>query len=97
MSFESFENLEHIPKILHYLEELKTKVELLEKNLVPELDLTKRADVRKYLGICNATLDNMMNDGRLKQGVHFIRETKGKQNKITFISQSIIDFKKGKI
>lgn len=96
MKYEAFENLEMLPSILEDLRDINSRLKKLEESLIPKLDLTKRADVRKYLGICNATLDNMMNDGRLRQGVHFIRETKGKQNKIIFISQSIIDFKKGK-
>lgn len=93
MSYEAFENLEQIPKILMYLEELKTKVELLENSLVPKLDLTKRAGVKKYLNISDSTLYQMINDGRFKQGIHYQKTLKGKRVNITFVESAIVNFK----
>lgn len=96
MSYEAFENLEQIPKLLMYLEEIKTKVEKLEESLIPKLDLTKRAGIKKYLNISDSTLYQMINDGRLKQGIHYQKTLKGKRVNIIFVESAIVNFKEKK-
>lgn len=96
MNYEAFKNLEHIPKLLNYLEEIKTKIEKLEKNLIPKLDLSKSGQVAKYLDISISTLNNMLNDGRFKEGIHFTKTFKNKRYKIIFIESAIVKYKKVK-
>ncbi|MGA1939446.1 hypothetical protein [Arcobacter sp. YIC-310] len=96
MDYKAFENLEHIPILLTYLEELKIKIERLEKELVPKLDLTKRSGVKKYLNISDSTLYQMMSDGRLKQNVHYKKTLKGKRVNIVFEKREIVKFKENK-
>lgn len=93
MNYEAFKNLEHIPKLLAYLEEIKIKVDRLEENLLIKLDLTTRKDVKKYLNISDGTITNYINDGRFKINVHYKKEIKGIKPKITFIESGILDFK----
>lgn len=89
----NFENLEKIPQLLDYLEEIKNKLDLLENNISPKLDLTKRDGVKKYLNISDSTLYQMMNDGRFKQGIHYKKTIKGKRVNIIFVESAIINFK----
>lgn len=96
MKYEAFENLEQIPKLLVYLEEIKNKVERLEKNLIPKLDLTKRSGVKKYLNISDSTLYQMINDGRFKQNIHYKKSLNGKRVKILFVESAIVKFKENK-
>ena len=96
MKYEAFENLEQIPKLLVYLEEIKDKIERLEKGLIPKLDLTKRSGVKKYLNISDSTLYQMINDGRLKQNVHYEKSLNGKRVKILFVESAIVKFKENK-
>ena len=96
MKYEAFENLEQIPKLLIYLEEIKTKVERLENDLIPKLDLTKRSGVKKYLNISDSTIYQMMNDGRLKEGIHYKKTLKGKRVNIIFVESAIVNFKEKK-
>jgi len=96
MSYEAFKNLEQIPKLLIYLEEIKIKVEKLEKDLIPKLDLTKRSGVKKYLNISDSTIYQMMNDGRFKEGIHYKKTLKGKRVNIIFVESAIVNFKEKK-
>lgn len=96
MSYEVFENLEYIPKILAYLEDMKIRIEKLEKDLIPKLDLSKSGQVAKYLDISISTLNNMLNDGRFKEGVHFRKIFKNKRYRIIFIESAIVKYKKVK-
>ena len=82
-----------LSEVYEIILDLKDDVELLKKELIQSLDLTKRNDVRKYLNISESTLMNMMNDGRLKRGKHYTKDIKGSKPKITFIESAIIDFK----
>ncbi len=91
-----FELLEKIPQVLEELQTLKQILSHMENKLIPKLDLTKRADVKSYLGVSESTLVIMMQDGRLKEGVHFTKELKGKKPKITFVESAIIRFKESK-
>ncbi len=96
MSAESTKDIESINTIKETLLILLNKMDLIEKVLVIPFNLSKRNDVRKYLNISESTLMNMMNDGRLKRGKHYIKEIKGNKSKITFIENAIIDFKENK-
>lgn len=58
------------------------------------MDLTTRKNVKKYLEISESTLVNMMKDGRLKQGKHFIKDFKNNRFKIIFVESAIKEFKK---
>lgn len=93
MKYEAFENLEQIPKLLRYLEEIKIKVKKLENDLIPKLDLTKRAGIKKYLNISDSTLYQMIKDGRFKEGVHYKKTLNGKRVNIVFVESTIVRFK----
>jgi hypothetical protein len=58
------------------------------------MDLTTRKNVKKYLEISESTLINMMKDGRLEQGKHFIKDFKNNRFKIIFVESAIKEFKK---
>ncbi|WP_320036319.1 hypothetical protein [Halarcobacter sp.] len=96
MNLQAFENLEDIPKLLNYLEQIHTRLEKLENDLVPKLDLSKRAGVKKYLNVSDSTLHLMMKDGRLKQGIHYTKNLNGNRVKIKFIESAIVNFKEKK-
>jgi hypothetical protein len=51
-----FEVLELLPKLLEKLDILVNEVNYLKKELIPKLDLTKRAGVLKFLNISVSTL-----------------------------------------
>ena len=89
----SFENLKKIDTILEALDLLNSKILNLENKLVPKLDLTKRDGVKKFLDISDSTLYKMINDGRLKQGVHYKKTLKGKRVNIIFVESAIVNFK----
>jgi predicted DNA-binding transcriptional regulator AlpA len=89
----SFENLKKIDTILEALNLLNSKILNLENRLVPKLDLTKRDGVKKFLDISDSTLYKMINDGRLKQGVHYKKTLKGKRVNIIFVESAIVNFK----
>ena len=89
----SFENLNKIDTILEALDLLNSKILNLENKLVPKLDLTKRDGVKKFLDISDSTLYKMINDGRLKQGVHYKKTLKGKRVNIIFVESAIVNFK----
>lgn len=93
MNYNAFENLELIPQLLEKVLILEEKIKLLEINLIMPLDLTTRKNVKKYLEISESTLINMMKDGRLKQGKHFIKEFKNNRFKIIFVESAIIKLK----
>ena len=90
----SFENLKKIDTILEAINLLNSKILNLENRLVPKLDLTKRDGVKKFLDISDSTLYKMINDGRLKQGVHYKKTLKGKRVNIIFVESAIVNFKK---
>ena len=89
----SFENLKKIDTILEAINLLNSKILNLENRLVPKLDLTKRDGVKKFLDISDSTLYKMINDGRLKQGVHYKKTIKGKRVNIIFVESAIVGFK----
>lgn len=89
----SFENLHKIIDILEKLDSLNLKVINIENSLTPKLDLTKRNGVKKYLDISDSTLYQMMNDGRLKQNIHYKKTINGKRVNIIFVESAIVGFK----
>jgi predicted DNA-binding transcriptional regulator AlpA len=93
MDYEAFNNLELIPKLLEHLNTLNIKILNIENELIKKFDLTKRDGVKKFLDISDSTLYQMMNDGRLKQGVHYKKTLKGKRVNIIFVESAIVDFK----
>lgn len=93
MNYEAFSNLELIPKLLEHLNTLNIKIEKIENELIQKIDLSKRAGVKKFLNISDSTLYQMMNDGRLKQGVHFKKAINGKRVNIIFVESAIVRFK----
>lgn len=89
----SFENLNKIIDILEKLDSLNSKILNIENRLAPKLDLTKRDGVKKYLDISDSTLYQMMNDGRLKQNIHYKKTINGKRVNIIFVESAIVGFK----
>ena len=89
----SFENLNKIIDILEKLDLLNSKILNIENRLAPKLDLTKRDGVKKYLDISDSTLYQMMNDGRLKQNIHYKKTINGKRVNIIFVESAIVGFK----
>ena len=58
-----FSVLSLIPKIAESIEQLKKENEALKYHLQPQkYDLTKRADVRKFLGISDSTIAKYMRE-----------------------------------
>ncbi len=93
MSYEAFNNLELIPKLLEHLNTLNIRILNIENELIKKLDLSKRDGVKKFLDISDCTLYQMMNDGRFKQGVHYKKTLKGKRVNIIFVESAIVRFK----
>lgn len=93
MSYEAFNNLELIPKLLEHLNTLNIRILKIENALIKKLDLTKRDGVKKFLDISDSTLYQMMNDGRLRQGTHYRKTINGKRVNIIFVESAIVDFK----
>jgi len=85
-----------LEQMLEKMDEMNKRLINLEDKLIPKFNLTKRADVKKYLNISESTLNNMFKDGRLQIAKHYIKEIKGKKTKITFIESGILDFKEKK-
>lgn len=94
MSYEAFENLNLIPTILQQIEKLNIELHELKKSQKStSYNLSTRKGVREYLNVTDCTINNMINDGRLKQGVHYIKILNGKRAKITFVESAIKEFK----
>ncbi|PUE63303.1 hypothetical protein, partial [Arcobacter caeni] len=89
----TLEYLRLLPLLFEQNKELFQRIKHLEQELIPKLDLTKRAGVKKFLNCSDGKISSMMNDGRLKEGVHFIKELKGRKAKITFIESGIRGYK----
>ena len=96
MNYKAFENLELIPQLLEKISILEIKLQHLEENLIIPLDLTNRKKVKTFLNISESTLNNMMKDGRLKQGKHYTKSIKLNRTKIIFIESAIKEFKENK-
>ena len=92
-----FSVLSLIPKIAESIEQLKKENEILRNHIEPQkYNLSKRADVRKFLGISDSTIAKYMREQIFKEGYHFFREIKGSKSIIIFVSGAIEEFKKSK-
>ena len=91
-----FSSLDLIPILLDELKLLKKEIEVIKLSVVPDLDLTTRDGVKKYLGITESTLAKKMQSNDLINGVHYKREINGKKTKITFVELAIKNYKRGK-
>lgn len=88
-----FESLNLIPQLLKKMEALEDELKEIKKEVVPELDLTKRKDVKKYLGIQEGSLKYKIESGIFKEGVHFKRVIKNKKPMIIFVESAIREYK----
>ena len=93
MSAVDFSALELLPKMFEKMISMESEIAELKEAAIPKLDLTKRAGVRAFLDISDSTINTMMNDGRLKIGIHFTKELKGKRTIITFVDSKIRELK----
>ena len=94
--FGILEYLKYIPILIEQNNELLKKIEYIENSLINKLDFSKRCDVRSFLEVSESTLSNMMNDGRLKQGIHYTKTIKGRKTKIIFHEDAIVKYKGNK-
>lgn len=93
-NLDTFQNLALIPELLEKLNMLHDKLLHLEKNLIVPLDLTTRKNVKKYLDISESTLNNMINDGRLKKNIHYVTVIKNGRVRFVFKHNAIKEFTK---
>lgn len=85
MSYEAFEHLELIPKLL-------AQVELMSERMAKFAPpLTTKKEVAKFLGKSERTINHYIERGYLKDGVHFHRNN-GKI--LVFIEEAIFEFKR---
>ncbi|MDD3264164.1 MAG: hypothetical protein PHT94_04705 [Candidatus Nanoarchaeia archaeon] len=91
-----FSVLKLLPTIYKQIETMQNKIFNLEQQITPKYDLSKRADVRRFLGISDSTIAKYMREQIFKEGYHFFREIKGSKSIIIFVSGAIEEFKKSK-
>ena len=91
-----FTGLDLIPEVLNKIEILENKLSTITEYIKPTYDLSKRADVRKYLNKSESTLSRWIKEGELREGYHYYRDLKGSKSIITFVSGAIEEFKKEK-
>ena len=94
INLSSFDNLNLIPELLLKISMIEDKLLHLEQNLIVPLDLTNRKNVKQYLNISDSTINNMLKDGRFKQGVHYQKVIKKNRVRIIFNHNAIKEFKK---
>lgn len=88
-----------LPLMVSKIEMLENKLNEIHQHLEPpqiEYDLTKRAGVREFLGVGDATIAKYLREGVFIEGYHFYRDLKGRKSIITFVSGAIEEFKKSK-
>ena len=85
-----------IPKLLEKIELLEQEIKVIKNSVVPELDLTKRADIKKYLDVTDSTISRYIDNGTFKRGIHYTKTINGKKVKISFIESAIKSFKENK-
>jgi len=97
MNLEAFNHLELIPKIFNELQTMKNElmhIKAIYKVSAP--NLKTRKGVKEYLNISDGTINNMMLDGRFKQGIHYTKVINKFRAKIIFIESAIIRYKENK-
>ena len=88
-----FSVLEQIPELMEQIKAMRVEIQELKKTNIRPLDLTKSAGVKKYLEISQSTLNRMIEDGRLKDGIHFTKEIIKNRVSITYVEDAIINYK----
>jgi DNA-binding Lrp family transcriptional regulator len=87
-----YENLDLIPQLLQELKDLKQEILNYTNKNKPKL--TTLTNVAKYLKVSNMTVYNMVDDGRLKENIHFKKQMLKNKVKIVFVESAIIKFQK---
>lgn len=90
--FIDLTNLDLIPQLLQELKELKEEISNYTNKNKPKL--TTFTSVAKYLKVSNMTVYNMVEDGRLKENIHFKKQMLKNKVKIVFVESAIIKFQK---
>lgn len=88
-------NLELIPQLLEEVKELKLEISNYTNKNKPKL--TTLSNVAKYLNVSKMTIYNMLEDGRLKENIHFHKQMLKNKVKIVFVESAIIKFQKENI
>lgn len=84
-------NLDLIPQLLQELKELKQEISNYTNTNKPKL--TTHTKVAKYLNVSVMTIYNMVDDGRLKENIHFKKQMLRNKVKIVFVESAIIKYK----
>ncbi len=85
-------NLELIPQLLKEVKELKQELSNYTNKNKPKL--TTLTNVAKYLNVSKMTIYNMLDDGRLKENIHFKKQMLKNKVKIVFVESAIIKYQK---
>lgn len=85
-------NLELIPELLKELKNLKQDFHNFSNKNKP--NLTRLVNVAKFLNVSKVTIYNMIEDGRLKENVHFVKQLNKNKVRIIFIESAIIKYQK---
>ena len=90
--FIDLSNLELIPQLLQELKELKQDISNITNTNKPKL--TNLTNVAKFLNVSKMTIYNMLDDGRLKENIHFKKQMLKNKVKIVFVESAIIKYQK---
>ncbi len=85
-------NLELIPQLLKEVKELKQELSNYTNKNKPKL--TTLTNVAKFLNVSKMTIYNMLEDGRLKENIHFKKQMLKNKVKIVFVESAIIKYQK---
>ena len=84
-------NLELIPQLLEEVKSLKCELSNIANKNKPKL--TTLTNVAKFLNVSKMTIYNMLEDGRLKENIHFKKQMLRNKVKIVFVESAIIKYK----
>ncbi len=84
-------NLDLIPQLLQELKELKQEISNITNINKPKL--TTLSNVANFLNVSKMTIYNMLEDGRLKENIHFKKQMLKNKVKIVFVESAIIKYK----
>lgn len=85
-------NLDLIPQLLEEVKELKQEISNYINKNKPKI--TTLSSVAKYLNVSKMTIYNMLEDGRLKENIHFKKQILKNKVKIVFVESAIIKYQK---
>ena len=85
-------NLDLIPQLLQEVKELKQELSNYANKNKPKL--TTLTNVAKFLNVSKMTVYNMVEDGRLKENIHFKKQMLKNKVKIVFVESAIIKYQK---